>query len=107
MSINDLFPVLWIAMMLSIVAALFLFRNFVRNLERRHPATWHDLGAPTLFFNNSLRNNFRVLRFLLRKQYLPLKDDLVARQAMRVLVGYGLALVLFVLTLFTLPFANQ
>ncbi len=43
-------------------------------LRRIHHAEWVRLGEPSLFLNNSIRNNQRCLRFLLRREYLPIGD---------------------------------
>jgi len=97
------FHALWVTMMLSVGAALLLVHDFLRNLKHNHPTRWHELGEPSLFLNNSLRNNFLVLQFLFRKEYLHLKDHIVEEKAERVLKAYIVALVLFVVTFVALP----
>ncbi len=102
-----LFYVLWVTMMLSITVVLLLVFDFLNALKRDHRAIWKELGEPSLFLNNSLRNNFLVVRFLYKRQYLQLEGEIFREKAARLRMAYIVALILFVLTLIALLFAGQ
>jgi hypothetical protein len=48
-------------------------------LRSRHPLVFESLGSPSLFWNNSPRNNFRFLRFLFSAESKGLEDRSLAR----------------------------
>ena len=48
-------------------------------LKEIHPKTWEELGKPSLLANNSIQNNFQVLKFISKKQYLALGDERLNR----------------------------
>ena len=50
-------------------------------LRKNHPEIWNGLGSPTLFINNSVKNNRLVLKFLWRKEYLQVDDTKLHRIA--------------------------
>lgn len=103
MTLSIVFHALWLTMMVSIGVALLGVHDLLQNLRRNHPVAWHKLGEPSLIFNNSLQNNFLVLKFLFRREYLQLKDNVIDGKARRVELAYLVALALFVLTLVSLP----
>ena len=72
----------------SAFVATFIYLVSVYRLERyienTHGSTWESLGEPHLIFNNSLRNNFRLLKFLKRKEYQNLSDDQLTIRCTRI-----------------------
>jgi hypothetical protein len=77
------------------VVYLCLIRQLFVRIEERHTDTWRALGEPSLFLNNTIRNNFRVLGWLWRKDYssLGIPDDV--RLAARVRQLYVLLMIMF------------
>ena len=72
-------------------------------LRTRHPAVYDSIGAPTLFWNNSIRNNCLFLAFLFGSRPRELQDAALTRTCvvMRIwLVSYVL---LFVATIYLMP----
>jgi hypothetical protein len=45
-----------------------------RRLKKLHAVIYEQLGAPTLFWNNSMRNNFLFTKFLFTRRYARLND---------------------------------
>ena len=43
-------------------------------LKKTYPQKWLELGSPSLFWNNSIRNNIRALRFEWSDEHKALKD---------------------------------
>lgn len=56
----------------------------LKSLRNDHEYEWRRLGSPTLFLNNSILNNLRFRKFLKKKNYLELKDDLLSKRCERV-----------------------
>jgi hypothetical protein len=48
-------------------------------LRTRHPAVYDSLGQPTLFWNNSMKNSFAVLAFILGGRFKETHDPEVIR----------------------------
>jgi len=57
-----------------VMFGFFLHYRFLQTLKSKYPQVWLALGSPSLFLNNSIKNNLSVLRFLNRKEYLGLND---------------------------------
>ena len=47
-------------------------------LRHRHAATYEAIGSPSLFWNNSMRNNWLFLKFLFQGQWQSLGDSQLA-----------------------------
>jgi hypothetical protein len=64
-----------------------------RRLRLRHPATYEAMGSPSLFWNNSMRNNWLLLKFLFGGQWRALGDARLSAviRGMRVLLIVSLA----------------
>jgi len=69
----------------------------LRRLKQRHAEIWNELGSPTLFWNNSIRNGFLVSGFIIRRRYARLRDRTLALLGDIVLV---LSLVLLTIFIF-------
>jgi hypothetical protein len=66
-------PFFWTVAALFVIYMACIF-YFFRWMKRAHPDTWNDLGQPSVFWNNSLRNNWLFLGFLFSGRYRALKD---------------------------------
>jgi hypothetical protein len=49
-----------------------------RRLRVRHVATYEAIGSPSLFWNNSMRNNWLFIKFLFQGQWRSLDDAQLA-----------------------------
>jgi hypothetical protein len=85
--------ILFAFLFVGTILYLALVRKLLNRLETNHPATWQELGVPSLFLNNTRINNLLVLRFLWKGQYLSLQDPALTQLASRI---RGLLLVLAV-----------
>lgn len=89
------FPVLFAL----VLAWLILVWWYFRRLRRCHPATYEAIGSPSLFWNNSTRNNWLFLKFLFSAEPHSLGDRAIGRASrlMRVLfVAYPFLFLLYV-----------
>jgi hypothetical protein len=68
---------LWVIMPLAVIyfAVVAVFFNW---LKRTHPVTWNEIGQPSLFWNNSIRNNLLFLGFLVSTKYRAVNDRRLA-----------------------------
>jgi hypothetical protein len=66
--------VLFAAQVVGTVTYLFLVGRLFSRLENEHAIVHESLGSPSLFLNNSIQNNTRVLRWLWRREFEELGD---------------------------------
>jgi hypothetical protein len=62
-----------------------------RRLRIRHPATYDAIGSPSLFWNNSIRNNWLFAKFLFQGTWKALGDRqlfVVARVMQFLFIAY-------------------
>jgi len=69
-TINVVFAVLFIMVFIWFALVGWLFHY----LRKYHPPTYESIGSPTLFWNNSPRNNWLFLKFLFGSQCQSLND---------------------------------
>jgi hypothetical protein len=87
------FAVLFVAVAVWLMYVLRLFSL----LRDNHPSTFEEMGSPSLFWNNSVRNNVLFLKFLFSSKWRALGDPEVET------VVLGLRWVIFInLLLFVL-----
>jgi hypothetical protein len=60
---------------------LVLIGTLLASLKRDHANVWESLGRPSLFLNNTIRNNVLVLKWLWRKGYSDLQNPATRRHA--------------------------
>jgi hypothetical protein len=48
---------------------------FLNRLKKSHALKWKELGEPTLFYNNSIKNSLGVKKFIRERQDLALGDS--------------------------------
>jgi len=97
------FVVLFVALAIGIVVYLIQLVRLLGLLRNRHLQVFESLGSPSLFFNNSPRNNMLVLGWLWRREFEGLGDAQTISQfkAVRFLLlaclsGFIALLVIFV-----------
>ena len=79
MSIPGTFFVCLAILVAMAYTGLALLAWLFRRLRRRHPATYEAIGSPSLVWNNSLRNNWLFLKFVLSAKPSKLGDRAVER----------------------------
>jgi hypothetical protein len=94
--------VLFAALVIGIVVYLIQMARLLGRLGERHPQVYESLGRPSLFLNNTPRNNLLVLGWLWRGDFEGLGDtDTISRcRSVRTLLvaclcGFVCLLVLF------------
>ena len=100
MSAKEILFGMWLTMTVVIVTYLLFVNLLWRRLRRNSPAICATLGSPS-FFNNSPRNGFVFVRWLLRRDYLQTGDPTGIRmaKATEAMFWIGLALILFTFAL--------
>jgi hypothetical protein len=69
---------LGLAMVMVTIWFTFLLWLF-RRLRNRHKSTYEAIGSPSLWWNNSPRNNWLLLRFMFSSRASGLGDPAIAR----------------------------
>jgi hypothetical protein len=72
-------PLLFLVFVLCAVVSYATTSQLLRLLRERHPAVYDSLGRPTLFWNNSMKNSFAVLAFILGGRFRETHDSEVIR----------------------------
>ena len=87
-----------------IAAYLVLLQMLFYRLRHEHADHYRELGEPSLFLNNSMSMGYRVVHYLLDKDYRVLPDQRVnqlGEYARRLFIAntslFGFALLMFVL----------
>lgn len=81
----DLLPItifiLFIAYAILAVFYLVSVGKFLSFLKKTHPGVYADLGSPHLFYNNTPKTFWRLMRYLLKQEYLSSADSIVVSRA--------------------------
>jgi len=76
---SETFFLLWFAALFGMAFAwLALIVWTFRRLRTRHVTMYEAIGSPSLFWNNSIRNNWLFLRFLYLGKWRELNDRQLA-----------------------------
>lgn len=89
--------------LLFTLVPIYLYRLhlLLKKLKECNREEWNRLGAPTLIMNNSLRNNYLVIKWLLCEEYLNLDDQNIVKKArlcrILLIIGTGATIMSFIL----------
>jgi hypothetical protein len=72
-------PLIFFAFLFCFIVGYATTAQLQRILRERHPAVYDSLGRPTLFWNNSMKNSFMMLEFILRGRFKETHDPEVIR----------------------------
>jgi len=72
-------PIIFLVGFLCLIVTYAMMAQLHRALRERHPAIYDSLGQPTLFWNNSPKNSFAVLWFILTGRFRETHDVEVIR----------------------------
>jgi hypothetical protein len=75
--IPPLFLVAWASLFVLVPIWFGAVTWLFRRLRNEHPRTYEALGSPTLFWNNSARNNWLFAKFLCGSQWKSLDDPVL------------------------------
>ncbi len=81
--------------MLNTVVGFILTGRTLNMLRDRHASVWSELGSPTLVIGNSPAAMSAFLRFLWRRNYLPLADEGFSTNCNRLLLIHVVHLLIF------------
>ncbi len=69
---------------------------FFRRLRIQHPSVYESIGSPSLFWNNSMRNNWLFFKFLWSSRVKELNDLALTRSAVFMRIWLVIYTALFV-----------
>jgi hypothetical protein len=88
---------IFFALMMCMVFIWFALIIFVfKRLKKQHSKIYIQLGSPSLFWNNSIKNNFLFMKFLFMRKYLSLNDVFLKRLMDFMLIFFVIYLMLFI-----------
>ena len=70
-----------VLLILMVIYGFYLTKKFDDYLKRYHEDEWGKLGSPTIFWNNSLKNQHARSGFILKKKYLQINDPILWSKA--------------------------
>jgi hypothetical protein len=86
----------WLAVWVVLALVWFpLLLWFFRRLRTRHPSTYETIGSPSLFWNNSIANNWLLIKFVFGSEWQKLDDPMLARVCLVMRVFLGAFILLF------------
>jgi hypothetical protein len=77
--IEQISAILFSVLVVSAITWLILILRLFHILRTRHAEIYDTLGRPSLILNNTIRNNFTTLRFLLGGHFRQLRDPELLR----------------------------
>jgi hypothetical protein len=93
---------------------LVMIGGLFSTLRLSHTSTWDSLGKPSLLFNNTVRNNMLVLRWLWKRGYVNLEDPIATRRAstartllLLLLLNFFVLISLFLIPQFTAALVSR
>lgn len=106
---SELLSYLWVVLCLVGVSGIYMHYKLLTYLKKNHFAKWQELGSPSIFMNNSISNNIRILKFLGRKEYAEIRDDNLISlcKFLNLYTILFLLIFLITLTLFVTTLSNQ
>ena len=72
-------PLIFLAFLCCAIVGYATAAQLQRILRDRHPAIYDSLGRPTLIWNNSMKNSFAMLGFILSGRFKETRDSEVIR----------------------------
>lgn len=104
---TELFKYLLLILAVGTVAGLIFIVWTLRYIKMNHQQQWVELGSPSLFWNNSLRNNYLFLRFLFTRSYVKHSDPKLTWACNLLVLFYTGYAIYFVVLLILFPFATS
>ena len=83
---DEISIILFGAFFISAFVWLYLVARLFRMLKTNHADKYRAMGEPTLIWNNSLRTNYELLKFLARREYRELDDPSVSTLGRNMLI---------------------
>ncbi len=97
---DSIFSFLFVIVFIFAIFGLFLHCKFLELLKEEHFEKWKELGSPTLFKNNSIKNNLAILAFLRNGEYIKMDDSQLTKISRLVWNYARFYLIFFVVTSF-------
>jgi hypothetical protein len=88
-------PFLFGVMLIMVLIWFVLIARLFHRLRDRHPVTYENFGSPSLFHNNSIKNNHLFLRFLCKNEFESLNDQSLLRMCRFARIYLGSYMILF------------
>lgn len=88
-----------------VIVGMSLTSHILSYLEKHHVSVWLRLGSPTLFLNNSAKNSWGFMQFVLREEYCSIGDPKLSKLCALLRWSYLASFPLALLFLILLPFS--
>src|SRR5690554_6212663 len=96
-NVMELFLALFVLVGISTGFWFYLCAKMQKLLGANHPGVYEELGRPTLFLNNNIRNGALFARFLFTKRWNNLNDPIIERHGKHMMRYFAFHTLLFVL----------
>jgi hypothetical protein len=93
------FGVFFVLLGIMTIVGFSVQRRFLTILKNEHGDKWREMGSPSLFANNSIRNSFGVLMFLQKRGYTVLGNPRLASLGNFLRIYSRVYLIVFILAL--------
>lgn len=67
-------PVIFIVLMVMVFIWFGMIIVLFRKLKNVHPTKYKEMGEPSLFWNNSMKSNWALTKFLFKREHKMLHD---------------------------------
>ena len=94
---TETFGIVWGIFAVAVIIYLACLQSLFSYMKAFHPDEWAKLGSPSLFWNNSLKNNWLFFSFFFRRDYRRLADVRLDQRFQVIWGLFLLNLVLFVI----------
>ena len=95
---------LFAVLFLSVFVWFFLVVRLFKLLKSEHPEKYREMGEPTLFWNNSPKTSWELMKFLLKRDYIDMNDPKLSTLGNAMLVFFVLYTLGFLYLFFSVPF---
>ena len=101
---SELYTALFGVLFTSVFVWLFLVFRLFKLLETEHPEKYKAMGKPSLFWNNSPKTSWELMKFLFKREYASLGSSKVSFLGNIMLIFMALYFVGFFFLFFGVPF---
>ena len=68
-----------ILMFITVISWFIMCRKLFSILKSEHPDKYNEMGNPGLFINNNLKSNYKLLKYLVKKEWEPLNNEKLSK----------------------------
>jgi Na+/melibiose symporter-like transporter len=88
-------PITFAVLMVLVLIWFAMIIALFKKLKLRHPGKYSEMGEPSLFWNNSLKTNWKTLKYLFKREHKDLNDNSLSLLSDSMLVFLVIYVILF------------